>query len=251
MGWWENSGGLQDGNAVVAERLDLLGPAADGEAARVAPRVVVEGKEIASLVGSTAVHVLSHLKSVGVDVCGRVSHRDLTISTRSDVLSHVTSDSLDVRSSGGGGIIIDDLVSREESQSIGVLGKGIDGCEDVLEIDRVVGCMRSSSVQRVLGGVDVEDEVNTRCLESAHTGVMVGGVVDRVDTDGVDTQLLELGDVPGAAGLIGNGVCEVRAATGLVVDATNVETVVSLEESWWELAGAPNSGDTGTTDHCP
>jgi hypothetical protein len=59
---------------------------------------------------------------------------------------------------------------------------------------------------------------------------VVGGVVDRVDTDGVDAQLLELGDVTLAAVDIGDGVCEVGAATGLVIDATDVEAVATLEE---------------------
>jgi hypothetical protein len=59
---------------------------------------------------------------------------------------------------------------------------------------------------------------------------VVGGVVDSVDTDGVDAQLLELGNITLAAVDIGDGVCELGAATGLVVDATDVETVASLEE---------------------
>jgi hypothetical protein len=247
-GIWARPGShrdVQDGDAVVFERLDLLVPTADGEAAGVAPRVIIEREEVASLVGSPAVHVLGHLVPVGVDICGRVSHGDLAVTLRSDVLSHITSDSLHVRGGGGGGIIVDDLVSREESEGIGVTSKGIDGREDVLQVDGVVRVVGGGPVERVLGGVDVEHEVDASVLEGLHAGVVVGGVVDGVDADGVDAQLLELDDVSSAAALIGYGVCEVRASTGLVVDTADVEAVVALEEGWW---GSAENG-LGKEDH--
>lgn len=59
---------------------------------------------------------------------------------------------------------------------------------------------------------------------------MVGRVVDRVDADCVDAELRELCDVALAAGSVGNGVLGLRGATRLVVDTTNVETLVASKE---------------------
>lgn len=61
---------------------------------------------------------------------------------------------------------------------------------------------------------------------------MVGAVVDSVDADGVDTELLELLNVALAARLVGNGVLCIGSATGLVVNTTDVETLVASKESW-------------------
>ena len=60
---------------------------------------------------------------------------------------------------------------------------------------------------------------------------MVDRVVDSVDTDGVDAELLKVLDVSHAASLVGKGIFGVRGATGLVVNTTDVETVVASEES--------------------
>jgi hypothetical protein len=59
---------------------------------------------------------------------------------------------------------------------------------------------------------------------------VLGRVVDSVDTDGIDAQLLELDDISLTAVGIGNGVSQVGGATGLIVDATDIESVVACEE---------------------
>lgn len=61
---------------------------------------------------------------------------------------------------------------------------------------------------------------------------MVGGVVDRVDTDGVDSQLLELGNVSLASRSVCNGVFGARRASRLVIDTTDVEALIASEESY-------------------
>lgn len=66
---------------------------------------------------------------------------------------------------------------------------------------------------------------------------MVGGVVDGVHADGVDAQLLELLNIALAAIDVGNGVLSIRGAAGLVVNTTNVETLVAGPEGCnFELA---------------
>lgn len=46
---------------------------------------------------------------------------------------------------------------------------------------------------------------------------MLLGVIDRVDTDGVDTELLELLDITLAGVSVGNGVLGLGGTAGLVV----------------------------------
>jgi hypothetical protein len=60
---------------------------------------------------------------------------------------------------------------------------------------------------------------------------VVGAVVDSVDADGVDTELLELLNVALAASLVSDGVLRIGSATGLVVNTTDVETLVASKES--------------------
>jgi hypothetical protein len=224
-------GSLQDRKTVSSEVLDLLIPAGGGEGRWVTPRVVVESEEIAALIIGTTVHVLSHLLTVRVDISSRVSDGDGTVSTASDVLSHVTSDSLDIWRSWGGEIIINNLVTGEESQGVGVVCEGIDGGEDVLEVNGVVGWVGIGSIEGVEGSVDIEDQVDTCSCQLGHAIIVVGRVVDCVDTDGVDAQLLELYDITLAGCGIGDRVNQVRGATGLVVHTTHVESAVAIEES--------------------
>jgi hypothetical protein len=60
---------------------------------------------------------------------------------------------------------------------------------------------------------------------------VIGSVVHSVHTNGVDAQLLELCDIALAAVDVGNGVLSIRGTAGLVVDATDVETLVAGPES--------------------
>lgn len=146
---------LQKGDTVSSEVLHLLVPAGSSEGGRITPRVVIESEEVRTLVISSAVHVLSHLQSVGVNISSGVTDWDLTVSTATNVLSHVTGDSLDVRSRGSGAIIVDNFISGEESESVGVVRERINGCKDVLQVHSIVGSSGTGTVERVLGGVDI------------------------------------------------------------------------------------------------
>lgn len=206
-------------------------PSRNGVRRRVAPRVVVEAEEITANGVGAAVHVCGHFVAVGFDVSGRVADRDLAEAASVHVGLDVTSDGLDVWSTIGSGIVVDDLVGREEEQSVVVLGEHLDRGEDALQVDLVVGDLRISAVDRVLGGVDVEGEVDAGVGKSVHALVMVGRVVNRVDADGVDAELLELGNVTLAARGIGNRVLSIGCAAWLVVDTADVETLIASKES--------------------
>ena len=62
------------------------------------------------------------------------------------------------------------------------------------------------------------------------------GVVHHVDPDRVDAQLLELGDVTLADGRVGERIRLAGAATGLVVDAADVEAVATSVERYGEVS---------------
>ena len=73
--------------------------------------------------------------------------------------------------------------------------------------------MLTFTVDGVLGGVDIKDEVDTGVLQLLHALVVVLGVVDGVDTDGVDAQLLEQRDVALAVVRVSDRVRGVGRAT--------------------------------------
>jgi hypothetical protein len=51
------------------------------------------------------------------------------------------------------------------------------------------------TVERVLGRVGIECQVDTSIVEHLHALIVVLRVVDGVNTDGVDTERLEVGDI--------------------------------------------------------
>jgi len=61
---------------------------------------------------------------------------------------------------------------------------------------------------------------------------VVRRVVHRVHADGIDAQLLELDDIPRAARDVRDGIGGPRGASGLVIDAADIESVVAGEEGW-------------------
>ena len=180
------------------------------ETRRIAPGVVIEGKEITSLVVGTTVHVFGCLVTVGRNICSGVAYRDFAVSTVSKVLPHIASDRFDIRGcSGGCRRFINNLVAGEESQGVGVWCKCVNGSEYALKINIVVRWRRIDSIDRVKRTVNVEDKVNASCGKSVHAGVMVDRIVDRVDSDRVDAQLGELCDISLASRKVGNRIFEV------------------------------------------
>jgi hypothetical protein len=222
---------LQNGNAVVGKLLDLDVPARSSVRRGVAPRVVVETEEVAADSIITTVHVVSHLVAVRLDIGSRVTDWHLAEATSVHVRLQVTSDGLDVRSAVSRLVIVDDLVTGEEQQRVVVLGEHLNSSEQALQVDLVVRLLGISSVDRVLGRVDVEGKVDASIGEEAHACVVVGTVVHSVNTDRVDAELLEFGDIALAAILVGNGVLGVGSATRLIVNTTDVEALVAGPES--------------------
>lgn len=198
-------------------------------------------EEIAALVITAAVEIFGCLHSVFTNIGSRVAHRDLTITARSDILTHVTSSGLDVRRClDRVGLVVDDFVAREKGERVVVLGEFVNGGEDALQVHVVIRWLGIVSVDRVEGVVHVENQVDTGIVELLHAIGVVLGVVYRVHTDGVDTKILELLDIPCARGLVCERIRIVRRATGLVVNASNVESLLASPERCLSLlVGVP------------
>jgi len=86
-------------------------------------------------------------------------------------------------------------------------------------------------------GVDVKDQVDAGSSEHSHALVVVEGSVDRVDTDSVDTETLEKGDITGANIWVGQrvplGLADLGGSTGLVIN--------TLDKEWLILGGVEMS----------
>ena len=132
---WINS---QNWFGEVLEIVDFLGPCGGLESRRVTPRVIIEGKEISTLVVSAAIHIVCSLKTVCVDIGGGVANRNLAVTTSSNVLLHVACHSLDPGGSHTSVDAVDVFVSREEQKSVVVFLELINGGKDVLQVDMVV-----------------------------------------------------------------------------------------------------------------
>lgn len=240
----------EDRLAVVLVKLDLLVPARLGEVRGVAPRVVVESKEIGALIIRAAVKVEGLLLDVLGDIGGGVTNGNLTGRPVADIALHITSDGLDVGSSTGVVTLVDDLVAREEEEEVVVALERINCSKDILQIDVVVRAVESGvrlAVKRVLGSVGVESQVDSGVIEHLHALIVVLGVIDCVDTDCVDTEGLEVSNIALQALNVEERVFGVsrttcllsvsvfkdweRSRTGLVGNTTNVETLVVCEES--------------------
>lgn len=172
------------------------------------------------------------LHAVRRNIGSRVSDRDMTQASGVHVVLHIASDSLDIRSRLVSSLfVIDDLVSREEGQSVVVLGEHLDCCEDALEVICVVRNMRIRTVDGVSRVVDIEDQVDACVGKSCHTLVVVGIIVNGIDTDRVDAEVSEFGNVTQA----NVGVCKRvdvgRGTARLVINTADIESLITGPES--------------------
>lgn len=217
--------GEEHGDAVACVPLDLGLPARRDKVGRVAPRVVVEGEEVDGRAVVAAVKVLQLLLDVVRDVGRRVADGDAAVAPGVEVVLDVARDGADVRGHAGSLLIVNDLVAAEEEEGVGVVGEAVDRREDGLEIFLVVREEGIGPVQRELGAVDVQGEVDARIGEETHALVVVLRVVHRVYADGVDPQGLEVLNIPGEGVDVQQWVRGICGAAGLVGHAADVEAL--------------------------
>lgn len=175
---------------------------------------------------------MSGLHAVGGNIGSRIADRNLAELAGLEVVSHITSDGLDV----GGGLVgillvVHDLISGEESECVVVLGEHLDGGENALDVGGIVRRTGLGTVDGVLGVVDIENEVDASGVERTHALVVISLVVDSVDANNVDAELLEVLDITLANIGIGERILVSRGTTGLVVDTSEVESVLASPES--------------------
>ena len=129
---------------------------------------------------------MSSLKTVVINIGGRVSNRDRAVSTGTDVLLHIARYGLDPWSSHAGLDVVNIFISREEQKCVVVFLELIDCGKDILQVDMVVRLSWLVLSDRVFWGVDIQREVDTSILQRTHASIVVLAVVDGVDSDGVD-----------------------------------------------------------------
>lgn len=229
----------EDWESVVGVGLDKGVVSGSLEGVLSAPLVRVDTEEVdVSLI--TALHVVgegdTELNVIGVGV----TDWDVAWKVLLHVGSHVTVDGLDVdwrlllRA-----LLVNDLVSGKESKGVVVAGELLHDGEDVLEVHWGVGGPWLSWVHVLMGewGVDVKDQVDAGSSEHSHALVVVEGSVDGVDTDSVDTETLEKGDITGANIWVGQrvplGLADLGGSTGLVIN--------TLDKEWLILGGVEMS----------
>lgn len=137
-------------------------------------QITYESEEVGARVIGTTVEVVGGLHAVLRYIGGRVADGNVAVTALFDVPPHITGDGLYVGGAdGSAGLLVDDLVTGEEGEGVVVLLEHINGGEDVLEISTVVRGEGVSSVDRVLGSVGVEDEVDASVGEGLHALIVV------------------------------------------------------------------------------
>jgi len=196
-----------------------------------APRVVVEGEEVAA--GHrvvAAVEIVSHLQTVLCNISSTVADELFVLGLGLDVVAHVTGDSLDV----GGSISVvgsvNHLVGGEETKDVVILGEDVNSGKDVLEVLGSVGSPRRTTIDGDGRSVDVQKEVDPGGVKFFHALVVVLGIVNGVHADSVDAKLLEERNIALAVLDVGKGIDNIGGTSWLVVDTTEVEPLITDEK---------------------
>lgn len=123
---------LQDWHRVILESVNFLGPCRSLKAGRATPAVVIKGEEINTCIVGATVHVFGCLHSIVVcfwlEICPsnmhdnssftnigrRITNRNRSISSSSNILLHVSRHGLYPFRGVAGGNIVDDFVSRKK-----------------------------------------------------------------------------------------------------------------------------------------
>ena len=150
---------------------------------------------ITALVIGSAIHVVGHDFLILCHICSGIPNWDSSVTPAANILFHISRDGFHVRCAVCVGDIINDFVAGKESESVRVIGEGINGSKDTLQVHAVVRFFWLFSIQRVLGRVGVEYEIYSGVGKSVHAIIVVLGIVDGVDSNRVDAEFGEVGNV--------------------------------------------------------
>lgn len=199
--------GEEDGDRGVGKVLgeDIVATLGVGRVA--APRVGVEAEEVRLGISIVSAHeVVEGVHEDGTNIGSRIANRNAAVKVLCDVVLHVTLNRLrecqwtgnrklwgwmtypDVSGNVLDTLLVDDLVSGEEGQGVGEVLERFDHTEDLLEIDIIVGAFGVGSVKvsAIQRRVDIQDHVDTSCVEDGCALVVVETRRQVIDTDGVN-----------------------------------------------------------------
>ena len=126
--------------------------------------------------------------------------------------------------------IVNELISREEEQSIGIALEILHHGEDALEVFCGVRRRWVEKVDTLKRRVDIQSHVDTGSIEDGGALVVVGSRVQVIDANGVDAEALEEGGITQTGDWIGQGillggglVC--RRASNLIINTDHYEAL--------------------------
>jgi len=159
------------------------------------PLIVIEAEEVdlgrCRVRQLTAKVLPSVAEDVG-DVSSRVANGDLSVDVLGNVVLHVAGHSANVGGCIVSTLFVDDLVTREESEKVGVRCESLDDAENMVQVIAGVSCPRLDAVN--VGSVEtvvyIQDHVDTSSVEDGCTLVVVDIGNQVVDSDGVDSKAL-------------------------------------------------------------
>lgn len=226
--------GEEDGDRGVGKVLgeDIVATLGVGRVA--APRVGVEAEEVRLGISIVSAHeVVEGVHEDGTNIGSRIANRNAAVKVLCDVVLHVTLNRPDVSGNVLDTLLVDDLVSGEEGQGVGEVLERFDHTEDLLEIDIIVGAFGVGSVEvsAIQRRVDIQDHVDTSCVEDGCALVVVETRRQVIDTDGVNAQTLHESGIPQACIRIAERVLvlgEARGTAGLVVDTQDLEPITGF-----------------------
>lgn len=212
-----------------------------------APRIDVLAPKVDRVHLITAVEVVGDVYSDAGIVVGCISDTDGAIVLLLDIRLHIADGSLDkgARICVTGGVR--NLVAGEEAEDIGVSGHGVDhAC--VAGIQRVVP-LGIIAIDGLVWSRKIGNDIDAGVGQRGHRGIVVGGGVERVDTNDVGSELEKVWNIA----IDTRGVCErvIVAAAGRCARHGGVAGVVLLVCYTPEEAGAGQRSQRRRTERGP
>ncbi|KAH3661586.1 hypothetical protein OGAPHI_006434 [Ogataea philodendri] len=154
------------------------------------PLVHVDTVEISlDVIVTTSEEVCGWDSGLGV-IIGGVTNRNVSVSTVLHVLFHISDGSFNEWGSIGVGRVGDHLITGKETEDIVVLVEHVN--DRGVSLVQVHGPGRTGGLDGLFRSGKIRDHVNSGILEQLHTSIVVSRGVDSIDSDDVDSEVLEV-----------------------------------------------------------
>lgn len=121
-----------------------------------------------------------------------------------DICLGVANSSLDDSGRSGVSQVVGDFISSKEPNDIGVRGHSID--HRGVSVEQCGGPLWVGSINGVCRFTQVTDDIDSGGIQQGHALGVIRGRIDGISSDGVGSQLLELGNIASTAVNIGKRV---------------------------------------------